>query len=80
MKAVLLYQVGIANVFIDGKRALQHAYSPCEWFCKGLIAAGASFEVKHCDVAGDVASFEDQWKDGKGTLWGDQKHPPKVAA
>jgi hypothetical protein len=81
-KFVLVYQVGIANVFertADGvTRKMQHAYRPCEDFARGLLAADCAVDVMHCDVAGDVASFADEWKPGKGSLWEESKHPPRT--
>jgi hypothetical protein len=75
---VLVYQVGIANVFKLNPfvRVLQHAYRPCEHFCSGLIEAGKVVGVSHCDMAGDVAHLRDKWKDGAGDLWIEKKYPP----
>lgn len=74
--ARLVYQCGLANVFSDNRRILQHAYTVCEWYCSGLIAAGATVEVLHCDRTGDVLLWEAEWQPGPGDLWSDQKHPP----
>jgi hypothetical protein len=79
---VLLYQVGIANVArmeVDGnaRRVLQHAYRTCEDFSRGLIEAGCSVSVKHCDRAGDVLLFASEWRDGAGDLWSESKRPPR---
>ncbi len=48
-RALLLYQVSITNVVcLDGepRRLFQHAYRPCEDFCRGLVAAGVREENK----------------------------------
>lgn len=74
----LVYQVGIANVFDESfTRVMQHAYSPCEWYCKGAAQAGATIRVFHCDVAGDCT--HGHWKAGPGELWIEAKNPPKSA-
>jgi hypothetical protein len=79
----LVYQVGIANVFRLGTegeaetstRVRQDAYKACEVFCAGLIEAGKTVLVFHCDQAGDVANGE--WSGGAGDLWEDKKAPPR---
>lgn len=90
---VLVYQVGIANLFdatgrepirydaYDHKpqdcgirRVCQSTYSVCEQMAAGLILAGATVIVCHCDVAGDCMLFD--WLPGAGDLWRDKKHPP----
>lgn len=78
----LVYQNGIANVFhmVDGKdprRVTQHAFSVCESFCAGLIESGHKVELYHCDILGDCA--REDWRHGKGEVFGDRKHPPKGA-
>ena len=66
-KAVLVYQAGIANVFAvdcfnlnpfgrNAKRLLQGAFSSCEWFAKGLAAAGVKVATVHCNMAGDITN------------------------
>ena len=63
MKAVLVYQAGIANVFeVDtfaqdtrnARRLLQHAFGPCESFTQGLAAAGCEVRSMACNKAGDI--------------------------
>ncbi len=74
----LVYQCGTANVFrFEGDmpiRVLQHAYSPCEYYCAGAVAQGARLRVFHADVAGDCTNA--RWEDGPGDLWADKKRPP----
>src|SRR5579884_4300272 len=65
--AVLVYQGGIANVFAVGRisgrpdgrngerRLLQHAFTACEWFARGLQAAGVEVATYWCNEAGDIA-------------------------
>jgi hypothetical protein len=65
--AYLVYQVGIANVFAVNKgdrlkasgrharRLVQGSFRDCEWYCRGLIAAGVTVRVAHCNQAGDVS-------------------------
>jgi hypothetical protein len=73
--AVLVYQVGIANVFdVTGptrRRLVQSDYSTCAAFARGMAAAGALVTTAHCDQAGDIASFD--WAEGPGDLWADKK-------
>ncbi len=75
--AMLVYQHGIANVFGltgDGqrKRLLQHAFTPCEYFAKGLAASGVPVSIHHCDKAGDIIGAE--WESGPGEMFRDGKH------
>ena len=69
-KAVLVYQNGLANVFRvecfnmnpfgrEAKRMLQGAFSECEWFAKGLVAAGWQVVSMSCDKTGDITNA--QW-------------------
>lgn len=65
-KAMLVYQGGIANVFevsdfeIDPTRrtrtirVMQHAFTPCATFCKGLIYAGFEVRTAACNLVGDI--------------------------
>jgi len=58
-KLVLVYQVGIANIFqiqSDGKfkRILQASFKECEWFMRGAQFAGADVDVAGCNMAGDI--------------------------
>ena len=66
VKIMLVYQAGIANVFTvdrftlapkgrNARRLLQHAFSPCVWFVRGLAASGAQVKTVHCNEAGDIA-------------------------
>lgn len=72
-RIALVYQTGIANVFLvrrynttaEGRNAvrlLQHAFSPCEYFARGMLEAGSSLKVYSCNKAGDIA--EQQWTEG----------------
>ena len=71
-KAVLCYQGGIANVFEvqcfnlapygrDAKRLLQGSFQQCEWYSRGLAAAGVSVTSMHCNQAGDIS--ESVWSE-----------------
>ena len=66
-KAVLVYQAGLANVFAvdcfnmveygrNARRLMQHAFSPCENFARGLAAAGVLVATAHCNQAGDITN------------------------
>lgn len=76
----LVYQCGIANVFVmaTSRRVCQHAYDYCEAFCAGLLAAGHSVGVYHCDEAGDVEHLD--WHAGAGEMFAAAKRPPKGGA
>lgn len=81
MEIMLVYQCGLANVF-DGnfKRLMQHAYGPCEWFCKGAVAMGATVRVFHCDTTGDISATRlGYWRSGPGEMSADAKRPPIAA-
>ena len=65
-RAVLVYQAGIANVFSvecfnlapygrDAKRLLQGTFQQCEWYARGLAAAGVPVTSMHCNQAGDIS-------------------------
>lgn len=69
----LLYQCGIANVFDGDHRILQHAFAPCEWFARGLQAAGRKLIVMHWDGAGNAFLFRAQWEDGPGSMFSEAK-------
>ena len=71
-KAVLVYQAGIANVFEvqcfnlapygrDAKRLLQGTFQQCEWYSRGLAAAGVPVTSMHCNQAGDIS--ESVWSE-----------------
>lgn len=74
----LVYQNGLANVFDDNfKLLLQDAFSPCEYFCRGLIAAGQKVTVMHCDVPGDIGDYRlGRWRAGVGPKYKDKKKDP----
>lgn len=65
IKAVLVYQAGIANVFSvssfnlsdygrDAIRLLQADFRTCESFARGLAAAGVVVRSAACNQAGDI--------------------------
>lgn len=81
-RIVLVYQVGIANVFeVDrfsrhperrnGRGLLQYDYHSCEMFARGMGAAGCIVRTMHCDMAGDCSQFT--WEPNKGELWADRR-------
>jgi hypothetical protein len=84
-KYMLVYQAGIANVFEvksfnlsdygrDAKRLLQHAFEPCEWFARGLGAAGGTVRSAACNQAGDIISAH--WTDDlESAPFSDLFHP-----
>ena len=64
-KIAVVYQAGIANVFEvatytndlvarQAKRLLQAAFSPCEWYARGMADCGAEVHSYACNWAGDV--------------------------
>lgn len=65
--ACLVYQCGIANVFLADAsgwvRRMQSDFSHCEAFCAGLVQAGCEVAFAWCAEAGDIISrpwhFED---------------------
>ncbi len=72
MKAVLVYQAGIANVFeVDSAdttpgnrnavRLMQSDFRTCEAFARGMVAAGAQVYSCACNMAGDIV--DQQWTD-----------------
>lgn len=65
MRAYLVYQNGIANVFIvrGGRlvRNFQGAFNSAEYLCRGLQLAGSEIIVRACGRAGDIALFQDDW-------------------
>ena len=86
-KFALVYQAGIANVFkVDsfgclrakrGKQArwCQSSFHSCEWFCRGVIAAGGELKTYSCNRAGDVADCT--WTAGLDDCpFRDEAHPP----
>ena len=78
--AELVYQVGIANVMLDGQRVYQGDYRGAEMIVMGMLMAGLPVGVYHCDKPGDVKLFEASWTVGCGDLWSDKKHPPIACA
>lgn len=67
MKAVLVYQGGIANVFRvkcfnmapfgrDAVRLMQGAFTECQHFARGMGAAGAVVRSAACNQAGDITN------------------------
>ena len=65
MKAMLVYQAGIANVFEvncfnlapygrEAKRLLQSDFHTCETFVRGMGRAGAIIRTAACNMAGDI--------------------------
>jgi hypothetical protein len=73
---MLVYQGGLANVFEvepgkPPKRLMQHAYSPCIWFARGMGAAGRIVRTAHCEVAGDCANVD--WTPGRGDIFADAR-------
>jgi hypothetical protein len=67
LRAVLVYQAGIANVFHvtsfnlsdfgrDGRRIYQGDFRTAESICYGLGLAGAVVRSAGCNMAGDIAS------------------------
>lgn len=77
----LVYQCGIANVFEclpEGrKRVYQGSYQQGEDICRGILLAGVSVHVYHCDLAGDCDL--QPWQTGRGELFGRSKRPPHGA-
>jgi hypothetical protein len=66
VKAFLVYQAGIANVFEvsghhldpeerDTKRLFQGDFRTAEAFCRGLGAAGCIVRTAACNRAGDIS-------------------------
>lgn len=71
-KAMLVYQGGIANVFEvqsfnlaehgrGARRLLQSDFTTCEWFARGLHAAGCVVRTAACNRAGDIEN--ETWTD-----------------
>ena len=68
MRMILLYQVGIANLFTyndqGDARIYQGDYRGAEMMARGARLAGADIEVMHWDGAGDASLFRDEWQAG----------------
>ncbi len=91
MNVYLVYQAGIANVFLvdmfnlneDGgksggvQRLLQGAFSECETFVRGMARAGASVRTAHCNQAGDIS--DSQWFSDLENAPFSDKHQPVTA-
>lgn len=82
MKAALVYQTGIANVFKvesfnlaaygrEAQHIRQGSFQDCISFAQGLAAAGAQVITAHCDKAGDISTTT--WTEGAGALWSDKQ-------
>lgn len=67
--AALVYQAGLANVFeleamtLDAdkrkaRRLLQGDFRACEYYARGLAAAGVRVSTAACNRAGDVTEAE----------------------
>ena len=82
MRMILLYQVGIANLFAcndqGDARIYQGDYRGAEMMARGALLADADIEVMHWDGAGDASLFRDEWQAGPGDLWREAKRPPIV--
>ena len=79
--AYLVYQTGIANVFIETEekgmvRMMQNDFSHCEAYACGLRDAGMTLSIWHCDKPGDILTRLADWQSGKGDIWSDSKFPP----
>ena len=84
-RLMLVYQAGIANVFEvdcfnlapygrEARRVMQHAFRPCEDFCRGAAHAGAIVRTAFCNQAGDIAGAT--WdEDHEGAPFSDQITP-----
>lgn len=78
MKAALVYQAGIANVFMvdnffyqnaekrNAQRLFQGAFHSAIMFAQGMKAAGATIETFGCNMAGDITNAE--WTDALDDL------------
>lgn len=71
-RAMLVYQAGIANVFAvaafnltpygrEQRRLMQSSFRACEYFARGLAAAGVVVRSAACNMAGDIAG--QTWSD-----------------
>ena len=72
MNVYLVYQAGLANVFLvdafdlnatghNVRRLLQGTFHECEIFVRGMARAGAVVRSAHCNQAGDIAGA--QWSE-----------------
>lgn len=82
--AILLYQAGIANLFMAEPqepvvRLVQSDFRTCEHIAAGLIMAGATVAVWNANVAGDALLQIAAWKKGAGGPFADQQAPPREA-
>lgn len=85
MKAMLVYQGGIANVFQvecfnlanhgrNAKRLLQADFAACQNFAQGLATAGAVVRTAACNEAGDIA--ERHWTEDLESVPFSEKFSP----
>lgn len=69
VKAVLVYQGGIANVFTvetmtplncerNARRLLQSDFRSCEMFIRGMKQAGVLVSSMYCNQVGDITDAE----------------------
>ncbi len=84
-RAVLVYQAGIANVFMvrcfnlsdygrDAKRLMQGTFRQCEDFARGLACAGVLVHTYACNMAGDIQN--QKWtEDLDAQPFSDSFHP-----
>jgi hypothetical protein len=76
----LVYQGGIANVFDGQARIFQGDFRGAEMLCRGAILSGAvKVRVRHCERAGDIALWRNEWERGAGSLFIESKRPPLAA-
>ena len=85
-RAVLVYQAGIANVFqvdtfnmadTEGRKLLyQGDFDTCEWFARGLVAAGARVASAACNQAGDIIGIRWQAMLADKTIDAEGNTPP----
>src|SRR5579872_1898597 len=68
-RAILVYQAGIANVFVvdclnlspygrNAQRLIQADFRTCEAFARGLAVAGALVSSAYCNQAGDIINVK----------------------
>lgn len=85
MNVYLVYQAGIANVFLvdafnlddhgrNAGRILQSTFGECEAFTRGMARAGASVRSAHCNQAGDIVNA--QWSSNLEDAPFSDKHCP----
>lgn len=89
-RIALVYQAGIANVFEvetfsnepngrNARRLLQHAFTACEWFTRGMLNAGnCEIKIYSCNRAGDIVAAP--WVDGLADCPFRDNAAPPIAA